>query len=312
MTRVLLILLTLSSLAPRAPAASPDVTEARVEALVERAREQRRVGDYDAAIASLKSALSLKTEPFLLYGLARVYEDASRYDLARSYYDLCLGDNTDAETRTRAAEGISRLDKVGERGRLVLSVTPEDAAILIDGEPWKLDANHETMLTAGSHRLEVSRAGFVADAQTIQIIGGQANTIGVRLAQVPKEVVRTVERIVTPQPLTSFDPSPWQWLTLGIGAVATGVGVYAFVDGNANWDAAAAKASKDPTFDDLLSSGREKRTAGIVAMAAGGTMLIASIGLIIADDSGTVPVSAAWVAPLLSSNQAGLALGNSF
>lgn len=282
-------------------------TDSRVVELVERAREQRRAGDFDAAIASLKTALGIQTAPWLIYSLGRVYEDAKRYDLARGHYELCVGVDVDPETRTRAIDGLARLDKVGEHGRLVLRVTPANAELRIDGEPWRLDADSSTSLTAGTHRISLSHPEHEPEEQTIQIVGGQRNMVTVVLA--PKRE-RPAAGVVAPAPVTSFDAGPWPWVTLGVGVASGVAGMVSFLDGEGDWDEIDSAPERgvfltETEADSLRTSGREKRTIGFVAMGVGGALIATSVVLFVLDSPSQ---SVAW-SPTLEWTMGGVLVG---
>ena len=73
---------------------------------------------------------------------------------------------------------------------LSLRVSPADAEILIDGEPWDR-ANGDSRFTidvaAGRHQLEVRREGYGAYVRTIDLLGGRTAALNVALT--PKEPV---------------------------------------------------------------------------------------------------------------------------
>lgn len=268
-----------------AHAASPTLAperEKRVASLVELAREHRRAGEYDKAITALREALDIHTAPWLLYSLARVYEDAGKYDLARSYYSLCLGQSVDIETRTRAEEGVARLDKIGERGRLELRIMPPDASLEIDGEPWTLDPSGAVILTAGPHQIVVSHPDYISHQQRVDVTGGQTTTIVVRLPEKAREVI--VERpvvVVQERDREAVDFGPWKWLSLGFGAAATGVGIWLIADGTSDWDtvntAIESGSMTQREANALRDEGTAKRTAGFVTAGVGGALVVTGI-----------------------------------
>ena len=271
----------------------------RVVALVELARDHRRAGQYEKAIAALREALDIQTAPWLLYSLARVYEDAGKYDLARSYYSLCLGGGSDLETRTRAEEGITRLDKIGERGRLELRVLPPDAKIEIDGEPWTLDPSGAVTLTAGPHQIQVSHPDYVPHQQRVDVAGGQTTTVVVRLPERPREVAVEVPVIVVREaPRDAVDFGAWKWLSMGFGAVGAGVGTWLVLDGTSDWDAVdeavRAGSMTQREANALRDEGTSKRTAGFVTAGVGGALLVTGIVMWALETDGTPDSQTTW------------------
>ena len=67
-------------------------------------------------------------------------------------------------------------------GQLVVRVQPGDAEILIDGEAWHGTSDGLTVnLAAGTHRVEVRKAGFTTFTGTVEVTPGQPATLNVSL-----------------------------------------------------------------------------------------------------------------------------------
>ncbi|MBM4321594.1 MAG: tetratricopeptide repeat protein, partial [Deltaproteobacteria bacterium] len=86
----LLLAAVLPARAQQAPEADPGVGR-RVEELALQAKLLRDEGRLAEAIERLKEAIRLQPTPWLLYNLGRTYEDTGELALARSHYELCLG-----------------------------------------------------------------------------------------------------------------------------------------------------------------------------------------------------------------------------
>jgi|GEM_PF-2145665 len=302
-SRALVVALCLSAASvagsARAAADPSADADARILELAERARVERKAGDYDAAIATLKEAIGIAPKPWLLYNIARLYEDSGRYDLARSHYELCLGPNVDAETQSRAKDGLARLDKLGEHGRLVLTISPKGAAVKLDGVAWDLDDAGGTSLTAGEHQLTVSHPGYVTLEKRVDVLGGQTMDLVVNLSKEPTEIVRTVEvekpvvvtKTVT-QTVERTDVGAWPWIALGAGLAAGGAGGYLFWAGTDDWDAIDGQEfATQAEFEAAKEPGATKRGWGTALMATGGALLATSVILFLIDDGGEESVS---------------------
>lgn len=298
---------------PKVYAADPLTVEQRqrIESLVEQAIEQRRAGELDKAIESMKAALAIHTSHDLLYSLGRLYEDASKWDLARSHYELCLSDTAPDDIRQRARDGLARLEKVGERGRLELVISPASATLEIDGELWPLDAKGATSLTAGPHRLRVSHPGFQSHTQNVDVVGGQSVRVVVNLAKDP--VIRTVEVPTIIEKPRRVDYGAWPWVALGSGLVVGGIGGYFFYKGTDYWatEVEGQEFESVEAYEDAKAIGSRDRNVGIGLMAAGGALAATGVVLLLLSDDGEVSTS--WsLEPVVTPQSLGVSLGTGF
>lgn len=287
-----------------------DATNAeRINALVERAREHRKAGQYDQAVELLRQANGIESAPWLIYSLARVYEDAGKFDLARSHYELCIGPSVDDETRARAEEGLVRLSKIGERGRLLLRVTPTDATITLDGERWTADGPG-VELTAGPHELIVSHSDHIPYQQRVEVLGGQTTTVVVRLNRKP--VQNLTDPI--PPPVQADEDSglgAWPWVVLSAGVGAGVAGGFLFLDGTTDWDAATSGTLPEDEATRRLERGTSSRNLGIGLMAGGAALVVTSIVLFAIDGSDT-PASDTHFLPHINRDGLAVSLSGSF
>jgi hypothetical protein len=73
----------------------------------------------------------------------------------------------------------------GEYGTVSLRVSPADAEVLIDGEPWDRPAGDDRFsidLPEGPHRVEVRKEGFSPYTRTIEVRRGRTVTLNVSLS----------------------------------------------------------------------------------------------------------------------------------
>jgi hypothetical protein len=71
-------------------------------------------------------------------------------------------------------------------GTLALRVQPGDAAILIDGEPWKGPASQDRLviqLPEGTHRVRVEKPGYQSFAVDVDVRAGETTSFNVSLIQ---------------------------------------------------------------------------------------------------------------------------------
>ena len=103
---------------------------------------------------------------------------------------------------SQASSGAPRPGDQSAFATLSLRVSPADAEILIDGEPWDRangDIRFTIDLAAGRHQLEVRREGYGAYVRTIDLLGGRTAALNVALT--PKEPVPAPARYPASAPV---------------------------------------------------------------------------------------------------------------
>lgn len=68
---------------------------------------------------------------------------------------------------------------------LAIRIQPADATVLVDGEPWQGSTTErlEVQVTAGAHRIEIRKDGYVPFSTTVQAAAGQTMPINVSLTK---------------------------------------------------------------------------------------------------------------------------------
>jgi hypothetical protein len=129
------------------------------------------------------------TGPETMEDLAGDVEDryARRDDSSRRPSDDARPESGDREAEDVDAPDdrpAARADRApyGERGRLRLSVLPEDASVYVDGQ-FKGSARQASSLElpTGRHRIEVVRPGFRTDERDFEIETGVIQVLSVEL-----------------------------------------------------------------------------------------------------------------------------------
>jgi len=89
-----------------------------------------------------------------------------------------------SEPRPRTEPPASPEESRGPSGTLAIRVQPDDAEIVIDGEPWARSGGERLVvaLAPGVHRLEVRRSGHETYVGLVRIRPGVATTLNVALA----------------------------------------------------------------------------------------------------------------------------------
>ena len=140
-------------------------------------------GSLEAAIAEFKQALALSPHPSVLYNLGQAYAASGRaveaVHVLRKYLEQADA-KRDAERRAQAAAVV---DYQGQRiGTLELDIEPAGADVMIDGELLgKAPLSGPVQLTAGTHGLTVSHAGYTPRSLRVEIAGKTAKSAQVHL-----------------------------------------------------------------------------------------------------------------------------------
>ena len=103
--------------------------------------------------------------------------------------DQHVGDITiiePSESRPRTENPASAGEPRGPSGTLAIRVQPDDAEVVIDGEPWARSGGERLVvaLAPGVHRLEVRKSGHETYVGLVRIRPGVATTLNVALATV--------------------------------------------------------------------------------------------------------------------------------
>ena len=90
------------------------------------------------------------------------------------------------ESRPRTERPVPPDEPRGPSGTLSIRVQPDDAEVVIDGEPWARSGGERLVvaLAPGVHRLEVRRSGHETYVGLVRIRQGVATTLNVALATV--------------------------------------------------------------------------------------------------------------------------------
>jgi PEGA domain len=90
------------------------------------------------------------------------------------------------ESRARTERPVPPDEVPGPSGTLSIRVQPDDAEVVIDGEPWTRSGGERLIvaLAPGVHRLEVRRSGHETYVGLVRIRQGVATTLNVALATV--------------------------------------------------------------------------------------------------------------------------------
>jgi hypothetical protein len=193
--RRLSIALTLAGLAW---AASLAAQQSPAEAQIALARTHFEALNHESVLATLDPLIA-SLEPQAARDSVAAGLLATAYELrARSRFQLGNTDGASADFRSllRIAPGYALTGQVSQRvsrlfddvrkasvGKMILTLTPVDAELELDGAPF-VPAAGEIPMVAGSHTLSGRRIGCRSASQTFSVVAGQTT-----------EVVFTLERV---------------------------------------------------------------------------------------------------------------------
>jgi tetratricopeptide (TPR) repeat protein len=143
------------------------------------------------ALAKFQDAQRCGDEPLVLYYLAETHDKLGETAAALTYYARFLA--TPRPSRNEAKVARQRIGVLSRNtARLYVAVTPEGAAIAIDGKSvGRAAASAPLFLSPGSHRCEISLAGHETEERVIDVDKGDIVNLKVTLwEQLERETKR--------------------------------------------------------------------------------------------------------------------------
>jgi hypothetical protein len=117
-----------------------------------------------------------------------------------------------------------------------LTVSPQDAHVLVDGSAPEFESDGTLMLGFGQHTLEVRAPGMVARTLPIDVRGGESKNLSVTLeseaaahteSPSPSAEAGSVATVTRPSPrMSNRGPAAWLWASGGAALVTVGAGIY--------------------------------------------------------------------------------------
>ena len=167
------------------PTAEAALTEAR-ERFV-RGVEHYDEGDYDGALAEFRRSYELSPVAGVLVNVAVTLEALDRYDEAVDAYRLYLSTAAHASSDRRRAVEQAMAELEQRIASVTLDVDRPGARVLIDGRSvGQTPLDQPLRLAAGARVIEVALEGFVSVREEIEVAGGVARRISIRLAPVDR------------------------------------------------------------------------------------------------------------------------------
>lgn len=176
-----LLALTLC-LAPALARAQTAEERAAAHAEFERGVAAYTAHDYRSALDAFQEAYRLAPHASVRLNIANCYDQLDRPLEALFHFEHYLTEATGLSAAARRDVQAS-IDRLSARvGTLTLAVTPDGAAIVIDGgDTRRAPITEPVRVVAGDHVVEISLDGYVSERQTIHVDGGGTARVSIRL-----------------------------------------------------------------------------------------------------------------------------------
>jgi hypothetical protein len=251
-------------------------------------------GEYSLALADFERAYALVPDYRVLYNIAQVNIQLGQY--ARALVTLkeyvARGSSELSADRTKSVQ--QDLDMLATRtANIVLEVEPEGVTVTVDGKTVGTTPLAEPVIVdVGERRVEAQRAGFVSQAQTLSLAGGDRYVAQFKL--VPESTAS--DRSKSDQPVALFPspkpapakPRPILYVGYGTaGALAVGAIVSGALGVSAAGKLKDLRETRGTTQDDLEDQKKRANTRLLVADILGAAALVTGAVTVIIHASGS-------------------------
>lgn len=167
---------------------------------------------FEEAAVEFKRAYELSPNPIVLYNLGQAHAAARHPAQAVAAFRAYSSQTTDTDDprREQALSELRRLEAL--LGLLVLSTTPSNVDVRVDGRPVQITGPLE--LDPGSHQIVVSALGYASAEREVLAVSGASQTWELELSAAPTQVASEPTPLVLPPPaavpaapLTPHDPT---------------------------------------------------------------------------------------------------------
>lgn len=161
---------------------------------------------FAEALAEFTRAYEISPHPLVLYNIAGCHRELSHYGEAVSFYERFLAEGKGQVPAARLTAAQTELDGILARiARVTITVTPDGASIVVDGNAVGTLVKMPLILSPGEHKLEASAAGRKTVERTIKVASSDELTVELSLEALPTEkedAARFVEHpvVLAPKP----------------------------------------------------------------------------------------------------------------
>lgn len=261
------------------PAESAGDAAAAAKLLYDEAVLLYEQGDFVAAAQALERAHALDPHPVLAFNIGRAWDDAGRFDIARTWYLAALADGgLDEVERRRAAKALERIEnteatlehrvqalKVTE-SRLQVTST-RDAARVFIGDTLVGETPFATIVEPGAYTIRVEADRHAPFVEVVELEPGE--TLVVRAALEPESLM------------------PWVYGLGGLSAVSLAVGITGDVLAVQAYDDARASRGDAAALEDHRAFGKGMRVMAIVGYSAAAVAGVSGLVLLLVELTGS-------------------------
>jgi hypothetical protein len=220
MTMRLRILLLLGLMMPTLARAGDDQARRHFEAGIALVQKH----DFSSAIVELEASFAANPLPETLFDIALCQRELERFVAARAnlrrYLDTLPASDANKQKIAEATQLLAQTE--AQLATLKVRSTPE-GELRVDGELVPLASRVGMKLDPGTHKLEITAAGYQPEARELKMVAGERRVLDIELERVGHEEAA----VPAPPAATLATPafSPPRFIDTAQGRAAIGVGV---------------------------------------------------------------------------------------
>ncbi|MFT3774671.1 MAG: PEGA domain-containing protein [Minicystis sp.] len=207
--RILAFAAALAIAAPAAPVLAQQPTKAQQQEAATRFKkglELFKEGDYQAALIEFRRANELAPNFNVLYNIGQVYFQLQDYPNALHALQRYLEEGGNGIPAARRADVQKDIDKLKSRvANIEITSAVADAEVSIDDvSVGKTPLAKPVMVSAGRHKVTISKSGFTPSSKIVEIASAEKQTVQLD----PVEQKSAAPVVVQPPPSTSDQTPP--------------------------------------------------------------------------------------------------------
>lgn len=170
------------AVAVSATSAQDEASSAGYDALIEGAVQEFAAHRFQEARALFRQAHHVSPNARTLRGIGLCSYELREYVEAYRALTAALDDPRRALTDEQRAQVQSLLAATGRFvGVFRLDMTPADASVSVDDVEATIESDGRLVLPLGSHGIDARASGFVTTSRTLEVVGGESETLTLSL-----------------------------------------------------------------------------------------------------------------------------------